>query len=164
MSWFWSSDKPAESNESVYEGLDADLKDFAQGKSPAAIPEDAQTAASIQASRNDAVDLYKQSSKSRKSFVNAGAVFNCAVAEYDLNECFRTGSWWDKAKLCELQKKTFWDCLNGNKQMLIANGYGEYGNTEAQNEALLADADDRYSKQLREQAAADARTASTKQG
>ncbi|ORY86185.1 hypothetical protein BCR37DRAFT_390985 [Protomyces lactucae-debilis] len=155
MSWFWSSSSAAESTSNVYDGLDADLKDFAQGKTPNAGKADAHTASGPRPTLGDTVDLVKQSTKARRSLVNAGAVFNCALAESELNECFRSGSWWDKAKLCEIQKKAFWECLSINKQELMNNGYGQYGNGEEKNAALLEQADENYLRQAREAAAAE---------
>lgn len=148
MTWFWSGDTSSGSSQpdaapkkDVYANLDPKLQAFARKEldTPDTVKTD--TASEPQYSSGN-VDTARLNMKSRKSFINAGARFNCAIAEAELNECFTNGSWWDKAKLCELQKSTFWDCLEGNKKVLADIGYGEASNTEAENQTLLGRADD----------------------
>lgn len=157
MSWFWSSsgkkddDKLLNQSSDVYSDLDVDpeLKAFAREsntikststKSQAPVLGDPKS--KKEPELKDELSELVHNVKSRKSQVNAAAVFNCALAEYEVNQCFTTGSWWDKSKLCDVQKAAFWKCLEGNKKALYILGYGEAGNTPAQNEKLLETADD----------------------
>lgn len=166
MSWFWSKSetKPDEFRNvndlsDVYSDLDVDanVKAFARGDGeapspPQQVPKDLSAVApptvSEESNFRDEMDGIVKQVKTRKQKVNAGAMFNCALAEFELSQCFTNGSWWDKSKLCESQKSAFWSCLEGNKKALNILGYEEAGNTEEQNEKLLSMADDLVGLQL----------------
>ena len=51
----------------------------------------------------------------QKKEIHEIAVDNCADLHADLLTCFKDGSWWDKAKMCEHQKQKFWNCYNKQK-------------------------------------------------
>lgn len=146
-------------NDDVYAGLDPELRAFARAdvkadststgaatESPSPVSmQDAPLIAAAQSPEPELKDELEEmilKTKSRKAQVNAGALFNCALAEFELNQCFLTGSWWDKSQLCEVQKGAFWGCLEGNKKALNILGYGEASNSKAQNQALLEKADE----------------------
>lgn len=160
MVWFWSNESPTEKapngaagQKDIYADLDPELRAFAKSQSTndREIPRQDQSESSgLDDARSSSseipypeqVDQARLLSKSRKTVVNAAAMFNCAIAEHELSQCFTTGSWWDKAKLCETQKAAFWDCLEGNKKALTILGYGESTNSDALNETLRDKADD----------------------
>lgn len=164
MSWFWSSSsstsagpKAADGRKNdIYSDLDPEYQAIARGehvdmKSRPQDPSSHQSGDSKQTvSSNQSLpqklDLAIADSKTRKAQINGGAMFNCALAEYELNRCFTTGSWWDKAKLCEVEKGAFWECLESNKKALRILGYGENGNSTAQNEKILGIADELVSR------------------
>ncbi|CCG82801.1 Putative uncharacterized protein [Taphrina deformans PYCC 5710] len=169
MSWFWSSSSSSDgetkkhggtsSKGDVYADLDPELQAFARASTKEQADVPVQSGSDRQVPLNSASSTDEQSlgeelsrvissSKSRKAQINAGAMFNCAIAEYELNECFTSGSWWDKSKLCEPQKNAFWDCLESNKKALKILGYAETGNTDAQNVKILEVADDLCLKEL----------------
>ena len=50
--------------------------------------------------------------------IHETAVDNCADLHADLLTCFKHGSWWDKAKMCEQQKQRFWKCYNKQKVII----------------------------------------------
>lgn len=57
---------------------------------------------------------YRDAADQRKEIHNA-AQDNCADLHAELWSCFKDGSWWDKAKMCEAQKQKFWACYNKQK-------------------------------------------------
>lgn len=168
MSWFWSSSGTRSDGSSkretkevdVYADLSPELQAFVSGSTENS-PRSSETidnsrtkileqrnALAPQPELKDSLSDAVAQGKTRKSQINAGAMFNCALAEYELNECFNTGSWWDKSKLCEMQKGAFWKCLESNRKALTVLGYGEPGNSAAQNEILLGAADDLVGKSI----------------
>ncbi|KAI8373108.1 uncharacterized protein BYT42DRAFT_616288 [Radiomyces spectabilis] len=54
----------------------------------------------------------------QKQEIHETALANCADLHEDLIVCFKNGSWWDKAKMCEAQKKKFWNCYHTQKKFL----------------------------------------------
>lgn len=161
MSWLWGSSEPEKGNvllekNDVYADLDPELKAFAKERAgssdiPIAHDDPLSSAALPQAQfrkENKEPDLSEElqnvinDTKTRKAQINNGAMFNCAEAQYELKRCFSDGSWWDKSKLCELQKGIFWDCLEANRKALTILGYGESGNSKEYDQQLLETADD----------------------
>ncbi|KAI9497134.1 hypothetical protein BDB00DRAFT_805121 [Zychaea mexicana] len=51
----------------------------------------------------------------QKKEIHEAALDNCADLHSELLTCFKDGSWWDKAKMCEHQKQKFWDCYKKQK-------------------------------------------------
>lgn len=54
----------------------------------------------------------------QKREIHEKAIDNCADLHVDLLTCFKDGSWWDKAKMCEHQKQKFWKCYQSQKVRL----------------------------------------------
>lgn len=55
----------------------------------------------------------------QKREIHETALDNCADLHADLLSCFKHGSWWDKAKMCEDQKQKFWNCYKKQKVTII---------------------------------------------
>lgn len=159
MSWLWGSRKEERENvlsekSDVYADLDPELKAFARDRAaPSDVPithESPASTASVsqpgtvakEPELSDELQTAINHTKTRKAQINSGAMFNCAEAQYELKRCFTEGSWWDKSKLCEMQKGIFWDCLEANRKALTVLGYGEFGNTQEYDQQLLETADD----------------------
>lgn len=53
--------------------------------------------------------------KEQRNEIHETALTVCADLHESLFTCFKDGSWWDKAKMCEEQKQTFWKCYNTQK-------------------------------------------------
>ncbi|KAI9026406.1 hypothetical protein CLU79DRAFT_45212 [Phycomyces nitens] len=51
----------------------------------------------------------------QKREIHETALENCADLHQDLFTCFKDGSWWDKARMCEDQKQRFWTCYHQQK-------------------------------------------------
>ncbi|RUS21758.1 hypothetical protein BC937DRAFT_91513 [Endogone sp. FLAS-F59071] len=73
----------------------------------------------------------------QKREIHQAALDNCADLHSDLLTCFQTGSWWDKARLCEDQKQKFWNCYNEQKKTLKDLNYKSSINTPQENEEIL---------------------------
>ncbi|CDS06175.1 hypothetical protein LRAMOSA08703 [Lichtheimia ramosa] len=59
----------------------------------------------------------------QKREIHEKAIDNCADLHVDLLTCFKDGSWWDKAKMCEHQKQKFWKCYQSQKDFLKKANY-----------------------------------------
>jgi hypothetical protein len=53
--------------------------------------------------------------KEQRSEIHEASLILCADLHENLMTCFKDGSWWDKAKMCEDQKQRFWSCYNTQK-------------------------------------------------
>lgn len=53
--------------------------------------------------------------KEQRSEIHETSLTVCADLHENLMTCFKDGSWWDKAKMCEDQKQKFWTCYNTQK-------------------------------------------------
>lgn len=53
--------------------------------------------------------------KEQRNEIHETALTVCADLHETLFTCFKDGSWWDKAKMCEEQKQNFWKCYNTQK-------------------------------------------------
>lgn len=53
--------------------------------------------------------------KEQRNEIHETSLTVCADLHQDLMTCFKDGSWWDKAKMCEDQKRKFWSCYNAQK-------------------------------------------------
>ncbi|KAF7731957.1 hypothetical protein EC973_007062 [Apophysomyces ossiformis] len=76
----------------------------------------------------------------QKREIHETALGNCADLHSDLLTCFKDGSWWDKAKMCEDQKQKFWNCYNQQKKFLKAANYKGPISTEEEDTRILYDA------------------------
>ena len=56
--------------------------------------------------------------KEQRGDIHETSLTLCADLHGDLMTCFKDGSWWDKAKMCEDQKQKFWSCYNAQKVFL----------------------------------------------
>lgn len=56
--------------------------------------------------------------KEQRNEIHETSLTICADLHENLFTCFKDGSWWDKAKMCEEQKQTFWKCYNTQKRFL----------------------------------------------
>jgi hypothetical protein len=56
--------------------------------------------------------------KEQRNEIHETSLTVCADLHEDLMTCFKDGSWWDKAKMCEDQKQKFWSCYNAQKVLL----------------------------------------------
>ena len=142
MTWFWSDNTKVgkDNKDDFYAGIRPDLREFAHEQTGS--PSKSSTSQVKEEIQQQNIDEIRIMSKNRKAVINSAAMFNCAVAEAELNQCFKSGSWWDKAKLCEVQKGAFWSCLEGNKKLLQELGYGEVNNTADEDERLMDKADE----------------------
>ncbi|KAI9312168.1 hypothetical protein BX666DRAFT_1881194 [Dichotomocladium elegans] len=59
----------------------------------------------------------------QKREIHEKALDNCADLHVDLMTCFKDGSWWDKARMCENQKQKFWKCYQTQKDFLKKANY-----------------------------------------
>ncbi|KAI7886249.1 hypothetical protein K492DRAFT_140664 [Lichtheimia hyalospora FSU 10163] len=59
----------------------------------------------------------------QKREIHEKAIDHCADFHVDLLTCFKDGSWWDKAKMCEDQKQKFWKCYQSQKDFLKKANY-----------------------------------------
>ncbi|KAI7856309.1 hypothetical protein BDC45DRAFT_567352 [Circinella umbellata] len=75
----------------------------------------------------------------QKKEIHEIAVDNCADLHADLLTCFKDGSWWDKAKMCEHQKQKFWNCYNKQKNFLKDSNYRGPDNTPEQDSKIYRD-------------------------
>ncbi|KAI8076212.1 hypothetical protein BDF21DRAFT_422814 [Thamnidium elegans] len=57
--------------------------------------------------------------KEQRNEIHETALTVCADLHESLFTCFKDGSWWDKAKMCEEQKQTFWKCYNTQKVLFF---------------------------------------------
>ncbi|CAO3656105.1 unnamed protein product [Mucor hiemalis] len=53
--------------------------------------------------------------KEQRNEIHETSLTVCANLHEKLMTCFKDGSWWDKAKMCEDQKQRFWSCYNAQK-------------------------------------------------
>ncbi|ORY91825.1 hypothetical protein BCR43DRAFT_527164 [Syncephalastrum racemosum] len=82
---------------------------------------------------------YRDAADQRKEIHNA-AQDNCADLHAELWSCFKDGSWWDKAKMCEAQKQKFWACYNKQKKFLKEANYKGPINVPEQDDKILQEA------------------------
>ncbi|KAI9271732.1 hypothetical protein BDA99DRAFT_500848 [Phascolomyces articulosus] len=75
----------------------------------------------------------------QKKEIHEIAVDNCADLHSELLTCFKDGSWWDKAKMCEHQKQRFWNCYNKQKSFLKDANYRGPDNTPEQDSKIYRD-------------------------
>ncbi|KAJ2959997.1 hypothetical protein NQZ79_g4596 [Umbelopsis isabellina] len=83
----------------------------------------------------------------QKREIHATALDNCADLHSDLLTCFKDGSWWDKAKMCEKQKQRFWKCFHEQKGFLKENNFRSPISTEDEDDAVLRKAEILAAKQ-----------------
>ncbi|GAB5588249.1 hypothetical protein Unana1_03149 [Umbelopsis nana] len=83
----------------------------------------------------------------QKREIHASALDNCADLHSDLLTCFKDGSWWDKAKMCEKQKQRFWKCFHEQKSFLKDNNFKSPVSSEAEDADILRKADALAAKQ-----------------
>ncbi|KAG0166999.1 hypothetical protein DFQ28_011709 [Apophysomyces sp. BC1034] len=76
----------------------------------------------------------------QKREIHETALGNCADLHSDLLTCFKDGSWWDKAKMCEDQKQKFWNCYNDQKKFLKTANYKGPISTPEEDTKILYDA------------------------
>jgi hypothetical protein len=86
----------------------------------------------------------------QKREIHATALDNCADLHSDLMTCFKDGSWWDKAKMCDKQKQRFWKCFHAQKGFLKDNNFKSPVSTEEEDAAVLRKADALAAKQKKE--------------
>ncbi|KAG2209754.1 hypothetical protein INT47_001902 [Mucor saturninus] len=65
-----------------------------------------------------AVEWAVRDFKEQRNEIHETSLTICADLHEALFTCFKDGSWWDKAKMCEEQKQTFWKCYNTQKRFL----------------------------------------------
>lgn len=76
--------------------------------------------------------------KDQRNEIHETALTVCADLHETLFTCFKDGSWWDKAKMCEEQKQTFWKCYNTQKRFLKDVNYkGPVTSHEEDNRILV---------------------------
>jgi hypothetical protein len=56
------------------------------------------------------IDDILQGYKERKAQIGRAALENCALEQWDVNECFRSGSWAGKLTMCRAENKKFERC------------------------------------------------------
>ncbi|KAI7901502.1 uncharacterized protein BX663DRAFT_475347 [Cokeromyces recurvatus] len=78
--------------------------------------------------------------KEQRNEIHEASLILCADLHEDLFTCFKHGSWWDKAKMCEEQKQKFWNCYNAQKQFLREVNYKGPGITDDENQHILSKA------------------------
>jgi hypothetical protein len=83
----------------------------------------------------------------QKREIHATALDNCADLHSDLLTCFKNGSWWDKAKMCETQKQRFWKCFHEQKGFLKENNFRSPVSTEEEDDTVLRKAENMAAKQ-----------------
>ncbi|KAI9270969.1 hypothetical protein EDC94DRAFT_596681 [Helicostylum pulchrum] len=78
--------------------------------------------------------------KEQRNEIHETALTVCADLHESLFTCFKDGSWWDKAKMCEEQKQTFWKCYNTQKVFLKDVNYKGPVTTEQEDNRIMAEA------------------------
>ncbi|KAI8580694.1 hypothetical protein K450DRAFT_235531 [Umbelopsis ramanniana AG] len=73
----------------------------------------------------------------QKRAIHDTALDNCADLHSDLLTCFKDGSWWDKAKMCEKQKQRFWKCFHEQKGFLKENNFNSPVSTDEEDATIL---------------------------
>lgn len=78
--------------------------------------------------------------KEQRNEIHETSLTVCADLHESLMTCFKDGSWWDKAKMCEDQKQRFWSCYNAQKKFLKEVNYKGPVNTEKEDNRILVEA------------------------
>ncbi|TAQ89683.1 hypothetical protein B7494_g1989 [Chlorociboria aeruginascens] len=61
--------------------------------------------------------------KYRKAEIGRAALENCAMEQWDVNECFRSGSWASRMTMCRKENQELSRCYNMQAKFLKALGY-----------------------------------------
>jgi hypothetical protein len=86
----------------------------------------------------------------QKRAIHDTALDHCADLHSDLLTCFKDGSWWDKAKMCEKQKQRFWKCFHEQKTFLKESNFNSPVSTEEEDATTLRKAASLAAKQKKE--------------
>lgn len=82
------------------------------------IPSNENTQSTTDSEAKEQVEWASRDFKEQRNEIHETSLTICADLHQDLFTCFKDGSWWDKAKMCEEQKQTFWKCYNTQKRFL----------------------------------------------
>lgn len=63
-------------------------------------------------SDQEKIDDVLEGYKYRKAEIGRAALENCALEQWEVNECFRSGSWGSRATLCRKENKELERCYN----------------------------------------------------
>ncbi|KAI9145891.1 hypothetical protein BKA69DRAFT_1046143 [Paraphysoderma sedebokerense] len=69
------------------------------------------------------------------------ALSNCSNLHLELKKCLSSGSWWDKASLCQTQSERFWKCYQDYKSTLIQLGYKSPRAAKWQKQRMIVEAE-----------------------
>lgn len=67
----------------------------------------------------DVLNAYKE----RKASIGNAALENCALQQWEVNDCFRTGTWGQRMKMCRDESRALDRCYEMNSRFLKALGY-----------------------------------------
>ncbi|KAI9743637.1 MAG: hypothetical protein M1818_002953 [Claussenomyces sp. TS43310] len=101
---------------------------------------------------NDVLEGYKY----RKAEIGRAALENCALEQWDVNECFRSGGWASRMTMCRAENKKLERCYIMQANFLKALGYLSSFNQPETDEKIQMHADTLYHRMLDQEAAIEA--------
>ncbi|KUJ09720.1 uncharacterized protein LY89DRAFT_597623 [Mollisia scopiformis] len=108
---------------------------------------------------NDVLDGYKH----RKAEIGRAALENCALEQWQVNECFRTGGWTSRLTLCRAENRELERCYMMQGKFLKALGYlSTFDRPPEVDEQIQMHADTLYHRMLDQEKAIEAAKAEGK--
>ncbi|TGO86706.1 hypothetical protein BPOR_0282g00020 [Botrytis porri] len=104
-----------------------------------------------QAAKSDAEKIQDviEGYKYRKAEIGRAALENCALEQWDVNECFRSGGWQARLTMCRQQNRKLERCYTMQGKFLKALGYlSTYDRPPAVDEQIQMHADTLYHRMI----------------
>ncbi|KAL2074264.1 hypothetical protein VTL71DRAFT_8042 [Oculimacula yallundae] len=108
---------------------------------------------------NDVLEGYKY----RKYEIGKAALENCAMEQWEVNDCFKNGSWGARFTLCRKENRCFERCYTMQAKFLKALGYlSTFERPSEVDEQIQMHADTLYHRMLAQEAAIESAKAANK--
>ncbi|CZR66418.1 uncharacterized protein PAC_16319 [Phialocephala subalpina] len=108
-------------------------------------------------SDQEKIDDVLQGYKQRKAEIGRAALENCALEQWQVNDCFRNGSWSSRVTLCRTENRELERCYTMQAKFLKALGYlSTYDRPPEVDEQIQMHADTLYHRMLDQEKAIEA--------